>query len=373
MTCFLRRPDLDPKSAPWVWLALAISATSCTEPSYPVAVADSAVQHEGRDGEAGASVSAPDNSAPDGSAKGGGAAMAEPASDASAATTSDASMPRPPSLEADAGALAHVLPEWAKPLLGRYAARAFAFKQDDFPTVTRAQDVFLAQFSFDEETGVTLRSKICESSAQNNLATLRLIDPTQMPERVEHVVFASLEQRWSSEGPASTVGYTREPPAACLDKLGQSVPKVPAQTWIDGDSCRCTQASADPVVNDCRLLDPDADGKPGFSFKLRGSAPPLGDTTIYAASESSTHYVNGQVSSDGKQHDANVMGGERPFQLGCSPASCAEIDKIATYCPVVFNPVRFVRVDEVMNCQTIMANLDRLFPDAPPPIAARCY
>lgn len=266
-----------------------------------------------------------------------------------------------------------VLPTWAQPLLGRYATRAFTFAQDDFPTVTRSQDVYLAEFTLDAATGrVTLRSKLCQSVAQNTLgSTLRLVDATHVPERVEQVVLNELEPRFSTDGPPGTVGYTKEPPSMCTDKLNQSVPKAPVQTWIAGDTCRCLRAEAAPLLNDCRVLDPDGDNKPGFTFLLH--APPLGDAQIYAASESATHYVNGQISADGKRLDANVLPGERPFQLDCAPSGCRDIAKLATYCPTSFNPARFVRVDATATCQTIVGDLPTLFPEPPPPLVDRCF
>jgi hypothetical protein len=265
-----------------------------------------------------------------------------------------------------------VLPTWAAPLLGRYAVRAFTFKQDDLPTVTRAEDVFLAEFSFDAQAGLTLRTKLCQSSAQNDLATLRLVAPSQVPERVDSVTLSDFEKRWSSQGTLLSIGYSQDPPDVCAGKAGQSVPKRAGQTWIEGSSCRCPLDGEEPLADDCRVLDPDSDDKPGFSFAFRSVAPPLGDATVYAVSESTTHFVNGQVSMKGS-HVANVAGGERAFQLGCSPANCANLAELATYCPVTYNTAAFAPVDADASCQTISMKLGTLFPEPAPPIETRCF
>lgn len=346
-----------------VRLVLAVGSLAwvcCTDPNYVVRP-DVAQRQE----DAGTNVVPTPRDA--GVSVDGGAALR---SDAGEAGTDAAPQPAP-----DAGpgtSEPKVLASWAQPLLGRYATRAFTFSQDDFPTVIRSEDVYLAEFTFDASTGrVTLRSKLCQSVALNTLgATLRLLDATQVPERVEQVVLTELDHRFSTEGPAGTVGYTKEPPSSCADMLNQNVAKAPVQTWIAGNTCRCLRAEADPVVNDCRVLDPDGDNKPGFTFLLH--APPLPDAQIYAASESATHYVNGQVSADGKRHDASVLPGERPFQLDCAPAGCGDIGKLATSCPTSFNPARFVRIEASTSCSNILSSLSTLFPEAPPPLVARC-
>jgi hypothetical protein len=212
-------------------------------------------------------------------------------------TQSDASDDNKPPIEesADAGGpVVSAVPKWAKPLTGRYATRSFAFKQDQYGTVVRAEQLGIVEFAL-EGTGMVLRSKTCVSLADNSTAQLRLIDPASLPERVEQVVFSELERSWSTVGSTYLVGFMRQPTPSCEGKQGQSVAKAEAQVWLTGSTCRCVLAAEKPTRDDCRVLDPDHDKKPGVSYMLKGFTSTLLDGTLYGAVESDTHYVGGKV------------------------------------------------------------------------------
>jgi hypothetical protein len=273
-----------------------------------------------------------------------------------------------------------VLPEWAKPLLGRFAVRSFTLKQDEANTVTRSEDTTVAEFTFSPERGLMVTSKLCRSRSKNALADLSLLDPTEVPERVESVLLDEKKLRWSTRAAVPlTIGFTEEPPAPCSGVPGMTVDKFPYQTWINEATCRCGAPNDQPTPGDCRVLDPDHDGKPGFSFSFVPYSVPLLPSMIFAVSRSTTHFTNGIVSADGLQHSANMAGGEEAIQLDCEPVGCATLGTLGRYCPDSYNVAQLVRREltpgssSAERCQDLLDNVDALFPGAPPGYEMRCY
>jgi len=358
---------------------LLLVCAACQEPHYRTDQGDAVEgkpERQGRDASTSGSprdatdASRSDPRASVTSGDGGTGTTAEPTikPDASGAVE------RPDVSKDDAGVpLMSTVPKWAIPLIGRYATRSFAFKQDQYGTVTRAEQLAIVEFALDGP-GMTLRSKTCLSLGDNKTAQLRVVDPGSLPERLEQVVFSELERSWSTIGSTYVVGFTRQPTAACEGKQGQSTPKTEAQAWLTGSTCRCVAAAEKPTKDDCRVLDPDHDKKPGLSFMLKGFSSSLLDGTLYGASESDTHYVGGKVGAEGTAPTASINAADRNYQFGCDSATCFEIADLGTPCPIALSQVRFIHLDEATTttCADVAANVNTLFPSAVPPIPASC-
>lgn len=367
-------------------LLLLLLCAACQEPHYRTDQGDSTEgKPEGRAGDSSTGSSpreATDASKDDprtnatsgeggtGSRDEAGTGTAEPSSKPDASAAVDPSEvgkgdPRAPVMSA--------VPKWAEPLIGRYATRAFAFKQDQYGTVTRAEQLAIVEFAL-EGSGMTLRSKTCVSLGDNERAQLRVVDPGSLPERLEQVVFSELERSWSTVGSTYVVGFTRQPPPACEGKQGQTIPKSEAQPWLTGSTCRCVAAAEKPTRDDCRVLDPDHDKKPGVSYMLKGFNSTLLDGTLYGGSESDTHYVGGKVGAQGMPPTASINAADRNYQFGCDTATCFEIADLGTPCPIALSQVRFSRLDDATTttCADVAANVNTRFPSPVPNFPASC-
>jgi hypothetical protein len=263
------------------------------------------------------------------------------------------------------------VPLWAMPLLGQYAVRAFELKRDDY-TVTRAEQRSLVEFVA-VGGGMQLRTTMCLFQSDNGNAQLVLLDPAHAPQRVEEVVFSEEDKRWGTTSAESFyIGYSAALPSICDGKLGgSSVPHLPSQVWLSSANCVCGQRNDPPTLDDCRVLDPDNDKKPGVTFSFESSIP-RSSYKLYYGLRSDSHYVNGVVGADGSVHTANQMPVENNYQFGCDPSDCADLSKLGEICPAFFNPVRFKRLDPAAaptagySCADVIAKSASLFPEAPP-------
>ncbi|MDB4971777.1 MAG: hypothetical protein JWN48_118 [Myxococcaceae bacterium] len=352
-----------PRAAAWAGVLLCV-VSSCADPSYGTAHDDGAAISSGRATDAARprpadSVSADTGVAGsrDDSASTRPADAGEPSSEQEGAP--DAALP---------GAQA---PSWALPLIGRYAVRAFAFKQDEFNTVTRSEQIWLAEFALDD-SGMQLASTLCKYTAHTELANLELAKPSSLPRHLERVAFQDAAKTWTTAGETLFVGYTQQPAASCQGTAaGASVTHAPEQSWFASNTCRCALREEPPLADDCRLRDPDEDMHAGITYLLRGINTTIVDTDYYVASAIDTHYKNGKVAADGEVHSANVEPREDVYELGCSVPNCAHISKLGTYCPASRNPAQFVRLDPaaptgLAGCAAVLSQAATLF-EAPPP------
>jgi len=274
-----------------------------------------------------------------------------------------------------------VLPQWARPLVGQYASRGYTFKQDEFGTITRLEELSHADISANESGGLTLVTKFCSSVATTTIAELRLKNARALPDRIETLVLSESDQHWSSMGPKVAAGFTREPPAFCAGMIGQDVTKAPEQVWLEpSTTCRCASAAEDPLSDDCRVLDPDHDQKPGLTYELRGMTTSVLNATLYAGAESSARYTNGVIGADGTRHTANIVSDDKAYQFDCEPRDCANIAVLGKFCPESQNRVSFVRLPDQAQkptgadpCVAILAERRTLFPEAPLAYPPRCY
>jgi hypothetical protein len=374
--------------------ALACAAGGCADPSY--GRSSSAASDSERTSDGGASASDAQPSAPRGNARDASSQAQGQADGLDAAsgppsrgTGSDDAATAQPDLTASDGdastPMSAAVPAWGMPLVGQYALRAFTLKQDDFQAglgmltgmgdVTRHEQVFLVEFKLVAGGGMQLRQRLCRSEAKTSIADLLLLKPDSAPERVEDVMFSESEQRWSTVGATSTMGYSAEPPTFCVGKQGNDVAHDEAQVWLGSGPCRCPILPDPPTRDDCRVNDADFDMNPGVTFELTG---PTGLTKIYAGNASDSHFVNGQVGGDGMVHTANVRASEQPFQFGCDSSSCADLASLGKYCAASFNQARFVRLDPAsapsggFRCSDVVSRVDALFPEPPPALTASC-
>jgi hypothetical protein len=274
-------------------------------------------------------------------------------------------------LEEDVGPRTAALPAWAAALRGPYASRAFMFKQDDFGTLTRAALIRLHQFELVED-GLVLRSKICEYLAQTMYADSWMVDPSAAPEQEENVLFSDTEQRWSTDGLPVQYGFTRALPAICDGKVGETVNKPASHVWTTSTRCRCAEVDEEPLADDCRVLDPDEDGHPGFTFHLMGTSIP-GVADVFGGYESASRLANGQLRADGTLH-ANVRAAETNYQFGCLPDGCSNIAVLGKWCPSSLNSIDFVPLTNTdPSCDAVLATRETLFPMDVPDYPPRCF
>jgi len=279
-------------------------------------------------------------------------------------------------IEPDPTPTTPVVPAWAASLPGTYALRTYTFRQDDFGTITRGEQIMLSSFAL-VEGGLVLRSKLCSYAASTSIAEMKMVDATGVPERLENVKFADTERRWTTEGMPVDIAFTRELPAICKGKEGASVTKPPAHVWTTKTTCRCPEITEAPLADDCRVLDPDGDQAPGLTFTLKGTAV-FGESLLYGAIESDSRLSNGQLLEDGSL-SANVRAAETNYQLGCKPADCVDIAMLGKWCPSSRNHAEFVPLAAEAapasgySCATVLANLPTLFPTPPLEFPTACF
>jgi len=268
-----------------------------------------------------------------------------------------------------------VFPDWALPLVGSYAARQFSFSRDRFSIVSIFEELSLVQI-VRVEGGAELHNKLCSLVAESSEDVLTLLDPSGLPETTRRLTFDNAG-RWGTDARPIGFGYDRAVPAACAGKENQSIPKFPAQAWLT-DSCRCpSSADAAPRSDDCRVLDPDNDKKPGLSYTDKGKPGAfIGsfiNTTLHAVVLSRTHAVAGRVDSQGAHH-AQVVTDEVAYQLSCEP-DCPQIADVGRPCTSEFNDLHLVPLPEqlqIKSCAELLARRAELFPSEPPVSPGSC-
>ncbi|MET0287860.1 MAG: hypothetical protein ABW352_25450 [Polyangiales bacterium] len=366
--------------------AALFALCACSEPSYKQRADNASASDAGdagatddasrlplRDGDASVrdATSAVDTAVPRDEREDATVPVQEPRAGASDGGSPPVTPVTPMVPEPDVGPSTPVVPAWAESLRGPYASRAYTFRQDEFGTVTRASQISFHNFELAED-GLLLRSKSCAYRATTSLADMRMVDPTNVPERVEHVLFSDTEQRWSTDGLPFQLGFTGTQPSICDGKLGESVPKPAAHVWYSGSRCRCAALDEEPLADDCRVLDPDGDRQPGFTYHLMSTSI-FGDADVFGGSNSESHLINGQLRADGTLR-ANVLAEETNYQFGCLPDGCQNIAVLGKWCPWTFNSIDFVRLtDAAPTCASVLAALSTLFPSAAPDYPTKCF
>lgn len=228
---------------------------------------------------------------------------------------------------------------WAGPLLGTYAARTDWFTYSGPLTgMNHIQEVSLVTIER-SDSKVWLSAQTCNWGGSNVFGTTRLLQPSAVPLRRARVRYTN--DRWRTEPSLQTQGYNAEAPTVCVGNAGAKVPKQPWQDWL-GDTCSCPPASTEmPVLDDCRVTDPDGDRAAGIAYEVKILLPNT-TTRIQTVRELRSNFQDGVISPDGR-HSAREAQYERWSQLSCNPG-CADIAASATPCLPSTSRVRFARL-----------------------------
>jgi hypothetical protein len=357
-----------------VALALALGLLpSCSEPAYSDA------------GDAGGDVAmvSRDSSVPRVDAEAGARQDAE--ADPEQADAGEALIPLkdagvPTERAPDGGQveLASSMPSWATPLLGRYAARSYAFSQDKAGSLNRAREYVLVDIVELEQGSanahVELQLQLCDSFVEGTAGEIAVVSPLKTVRRDNRVLFG--DHSWTTQAAAATDGYVRALPARCEGHAGTLVGKDPAQTWIAGAQCRCPSSfEAVPTLDDCRIVDSDDDGNPGATLHLHPKVLGLGDTDLYVATINQNTFVSGTVGSAGR-HSAQLSVEQYGYQLDCKPAGCLDISESPAPCGPARNKAEFARLgdagDTSFTCQDVLERASELFPTVLPGYPDKC-
>lgn len=283
-----------------------------------------------------------------------------------------ATLPTDPPILADAGANtanASTLPTWAAQLPGVYAVRVQAFSVS---SGTALRWTSLGKMNI-TQTGDQLSAVMlaCSMTAATQAGTDlgRTDGAAKLPARPFAVTFKG--DTFTISPTETAVGYDEKPPEACQGHEGGSVTKRPFQTWIAGTQCVCG-IEALPEANDCRVTDPDSDGRPGYS-----SSSPIAGVTTWGVSQSFSKFVEGHVGNE-QAHTALYFEDGRLNQFGCDPIGACGAVGTSKGCPLQDARVLFAPLHDNAapsggwTCASIEASLSKLFPGAPPPFPADC-
>lgn len=368
-------------------LALGLLVLACAEPRYEKGPPrDASVA--GEDGRVLEALDAPaasdggtavDGSAPDA----GGAELPEAAlpeaglADAAQATDRDAGS-APASSDAatasDAAAAAAVLPSWGEPLLGTYAVQSHSFAQGATIWSTM-EELSLVEVVRDGD-GAEMRSRLCSQFAASTEDDVRLLDTTAsgLPEIRRKVYFG--DGTWWTDAEPRGIGYDRPVPDDCVGKENARIAARSEQVWLTGGSCRCPNTpELPPRSDDCRVRDPDGDGKPGLTYLQRIHFPVPFSYELSAVHVSRTHMVKGQVRAEGA-HYAELFVDEVAYQLACVEP-CVNLAATSRPCTSENNPVHFRRLEprgdgKPWTCELLLAQRATLFPDPTPAVPSAC-
>jgi hypothetical protein len=262
------------------------------------------------------------------------------------------------------------LPAWSAQLAGDYALQAFTFSEDR-RIVIRWRGLSLARIALVDghyQAQVTGCELVALSASGSSSGDAR--SPNFPPRR--HRVDLIGEQTFNIVPIDVAFGYDTVQPPACAGRFGSSAVKRPFQTWISGDTCRCS-GEALPAVDDCRVTDPDGDNRPGYTAMARTIA---GTTTIWGINEIRSSFVQGRIGV-GRAHSALYQLNEQTVQFGCDGALCSTAST-SVDCATEHHPVRFAPLERLVpppagwTCTGIVERAATIFPEPPPPFPASC-
>jgi hypothetical protein len=264
------------------------------------------------------------------------------------------------------------LPDWAKPLLGRYAVRTDAFAVSVLGPMLGGHQIALADI-VQVADGLEMRARVCGQRSSGLGTSVILRTPEAYPEMRRKVILEP-GRRWSTEGIPLSTGFLREGVPACAGRVGQFVPKRPDQVWIRGSNCRCGAVTDVPRLDDCRVVDPDGDGKPGLAFDWEGGA---NDGNVGHVATTQRGHIVGGVVDPGGNHFGSFYNDEVSYQLQCEPNAC-DVSVASRPCSPEYNAVQLVRLpappvgQSEWTCATLRAAENRLFPRPSPALPRTC-
>jgi hypothetical protein len=306
---------------------IALMDASCEQPSYD-ALRDAAPPST-LSNDAGTLPARASDAGPRAEADAGLSAQSGAVPDA--AVTSDAAVPSAP-----AGPCADCDLEFAP---GRYAvlARFYGSSATTGGGWFAEESVALVDVRrVPGSTGLTMDAETCAYRGQLTVPLFPTISyvvlsPQTLPRRTFALTVTG--KGFQAMGEPALFGYEALRAGSCP---GGSVQTHADRGWLAGGQCTCPSSELPPTtVDDCRVIDSDGDGKPGFTVQFTGGAENFAYTRLRDASQ----IVNGQLSADGR-HTAQFIANVDTYQLRCAREPCSRGS--AQVCPVAKNPVRFL-------------------------------
>lgn len=181
---------------------------------------------------------------------------------------------------ADAHDPAHLSPDATEPgssdaLLGRYVKRTIFFSRDDNgPGAIRVVETSVVDIGPGEAGTLVLRSKLCSLASNwvsDERTTLLVPDPSIVPELVASVVLDPDTGHLAAREAHRFAGYAPDRQTRCAGQpVGARVEAFDDQVWLADRRCTCAGSSGAPpnTPSDCRLDDPDGNGRPGITLSL---------------------------------------------------------------------------------------------------------
>ena len=228
-------------------------------------------------------------------------------------------------------------PEWSVSLQGDYVTRQVLFSRETTIGTQSSHEILSSvQIAYDERTGeTTLRLHMCRDHVNLFVGQSGSVKhPTDYPTRFLLLKYAQGEFHTESMKP-DFVGYSELPPAGCTP--GKKLPRTPTQAWLS-DTCDCPANIQDlpESTSDCRVIDSDNDGKPGFTIQLNGTV----NTNDYVVSRDFSQMVHGTIAANGR-HRAAYLVNQDTYQVQCD-GSCTRGNFVN--CQATANPVDFIRL-----------------------------
>jgi hypothetical protein len=258
------------------------------------------------------------------------------------------------------------LPAWAQPLLGTYAKRSTDFSYDDNPSPpinTRNVEHSIVKVV---QNGSVLEwtSQLCSYavSIKGSPGTppLNLPNTAGMPPLKGHLTLGA-PGSFSAAPMLQHLGF--DPARGTCDTSNRRT-KFDDQTWISGATCTCYATSVPEHVDDCRVIDGDADGKPGII--ARGPSP-LGTTISNYAMvfDYSVTISDGTIKPD-RAHELHEVRAQQPGCINTAVDGCSFGNN--QLCPGV--TTRLLPVDDAVTCATL--NTGDFGPAESFPVEANC-
>lgn len=215
--------------------------------------------------------------------------------------------------------------------------------------------VALAEITRVPGEGLRMSWSTCEHRSRIQAPLLpelrsRVQRPDKLPTRTFRVL--SSAQGFETQAVPSTVGYEQLTEQSCPPGTLRAQAGRP---WLSDGRCLCASSSEPPTdLRDCRVIDSDGDGQPGFTVEFPGF------DDAYSRMRDASRMVMGVIASD-RRHRANFVGALDTYQLRCPNGPCTRAS--LSLCSPEQNPVRFLplqmRADGApWDCRQIVQELD---------------
>ncbi|HEY6878083.1 MAG TPA: hypothetical protein VI299_08680, partial [Polyangiales bacterium] len=178
--------------------------------------------------------------------------------------------------------------------------------------------------------------KTCDFSGRFVLGVIpdtvyRVVRPDLLPERTLQLVVDG--RGFSMFGGPVPGGY--EPLQDCSAASAKVYTDRP---WLPDGRCTCSGDPSPPTTaTDCRVIDSDGDGAPGFAMRSTGGFDNVANMRMYDGS----NFVSGLIAADGK-HTAQLQAAFDTYRLSCDHEPCMVSG--GQLCPLGHNPTRFTKL-----------------------------